>query len=110
MVWLKARRSTWSWGTRGWEIVAVRRVTVAEAIAGVEVPDADARVLGALAYDHEGRRHIDFGDAVRKMKQEPVTDFPLRGERSCGWLLRSIADHGGTPDGRHTKWAVEQKN
>jgi hypothetical protein len=91
------------------DIVAVTRVSVAQAIAGVEVPDGDARVLGALTYDHERRRHIDFGDAVRKMKQEPVTDFPLRGERSCGWLLRYIADHGGTPDGRHTKWAVEQK-
>ena len=24
-------------------------------------------------------------------------------------MLRYILDHGGTPDGRHTKWATEQK-
>ena len=69
----------------------------------------DARVLTPLSYDHEGNRHIEFAEAVRLMKQEPSKDFPLKGGRSLSWLLRYIVEHGGTPDGRHTKWAVEQK-
>eukprot|EP00959_Pyramimonas_sp_CCMP1952_P267626 5595576-Pyramimonas_sp.AAC.1 len=41
------------------------------------------------------------------MRQEQHDDFPLVGERSFKWLCDYIVDHGGTPDGRHTKWMME---
>eukprot|EP00959_Pyramimonas_sp_CCMP1952_P157985 3303483-Pyramimonas_sp.AAC.1 len=41
------------------------------------------------------------------MRQEQHDDFPLVGERSFKWLCDYIVDHGGTPDGRRTKWMME---
>ncbi|CAK0881701.1 unnamed protein product [Prorocentrum cordatum] len=43
------------------------------------------------------------------MHAEPMGDFPLEGDRSTMWLMRYVRDHGGTFDGRQTKWALEHK-
>ena len=69
--------------------------------------DDDARILGPLQRTREGRRHRDFREAVTAMRQEKHDDFPLVGDRSFKWLCEYIVDHGGTPDGRHTKWMME---
>ena len=90
-----------------------RLVGAAEAIAvrapKTERPEGcDARLLGDLVYDSHGTRYRDFSSSVRAMRQEPIDDFPLAGERSAAWLYRYILEHGGTPDARHTKWMQEQ--
>ena len=91
------------------DVVASKRVPIHQAAAELEESGADARVMVPLVYDTEGKRFREFGDAVRHMRQEAVVEFPITGDRSTGWLLRYITEHGGTPDGRHTKWAAEQK-
>ncbi|CAK0790967.1 unnamed protein product, partial [Prorocentrum cordatum] len=72
-----------------------------------KLADDDARLLGPLQRTREGRRHRDFREAVSSMRQEQHDDFPLVGERSFKWLCDYIVDHGGTPDGRRTKWMME---
>ena len=68
----------------------------------------DARVLSPVIYDIKGNRWRDFGDSIRDMHEEPMSDFPLDGERTALWLLGYIVSHGGTPDARQTKWSTEQ--
>ncbi|CAK0857167.1 unnamed protein product, partial [Prorocentrum cordatum] len=72
-----------------------------------KLADDDARLLGPLQRAREVRRHRDFREAVSAMRQEKHDDFPLVGERSFKWLCDYIVDHGGTLDGRHTKWMQE---
>ena len=62
-----------------------------------------------IANDAEGRRHLDFHDGVKKMREEPDADFPLGGHRPTKWLYAYILGHGGSFDARQTKWATEQK-
>ena len=69
----------------------------------------DARLLGELVYDTKGRRWIEYGAAVKEMVQEHSADFPLSGERTVEWLCSYTLGHGGSFDGRHTKWCLEQK-
>lgn len=90
-------------------IMAAKRLSIDAAFAEQAALVSDARVMSPLMYDNDGKRHREFGEAVRGMKQEISEDFPLRGDRTTAWLLRYIAEHGGTPDGRQTKWASEQK-
>ena len=54
--------------------------------AGREDGEDNARLLGALTRNREGRRQRDFRDAVGQMRQEVMGDFPLTGERSFKWL------------------------
>ncbi|CAK0879805.1 unnamed protein product, partial [Prorocentrum cordatum] len=72
-----------------------------------KLADDDARLLGPLQRTWEGRRHRDFREAVSSMRQEQHDDFPPVGERSFKRLCDYIVDHGGTPDGRHTKWMMD---
>eukprot|EP00971_Amphidinium_carterae_P332464 6466639-Amphidinium_carterae.1 len=69
----------------------------------------DARLLEELVHDATGRRHVEFAQGVRMMRQEDMVDFPLKGERSAQWLMQYIVAHGGTPDGRQTKWSAERR-
>ena len=43
------------------------------------------------------------------MTEEPLSDFPLTGDRTVSWLCGYARQHGGTFSGRHTKWLLEQK-
>ena len=102
-------------------IVPLRQMSAVEAaalpaggakVAPVAAPApgdvSDARILSPLTYDHRGKRWLEFGEAVNRTREEPLDDFPVRGERGFGWLISYIKDHGGTPDGRQTKWGIEQ--
>ena len=91
------------------EVVAVKRVSIADVEKEAAKIVEDARLLGPLRYDADGRRFRAFGDTVAELKEEPAVDFPLEGSRTTSWLMRYIVQHGGTPDGRHTKWISEQK-
>ena len=82
-----------------------------EDLPEVKVPktNGDMRILDPVVYDVRGTRHQSFPVAVCRMKEEPLRDFPLKNTRSMSWLLRYVVDHGGTFDGRQTKWAAEQR-
>ncbi|CAK0875128.1 unnamed protein product, partial [Prorocentrum cordatum] len=68
----------------------------------------DARTLGPLRYDSHGQRHLDYRTGVLELREEALDAFPLKGERSFSWLQRHITEHGGTPDGRRTKYLTEE--
>ena len=68
----------------------------------------DARLLGPLRYDHKGKRWFNFVDAVKTMSEEEQADFPLEGGRTVQWLCDYTLTHGGSFDGRHTRWCLEQ--
>ena len=94
--------------------VFARRVSVTEAAAGTAglakgTASSDARIMSPLTFDIRGRRWLDFSAGVNQTREEKLEDFPLNGDRSLTWLLRYIKEHGGTPDGRQTKWATEQR-
>ena len=60
-----------------------------------------------LTYDNNGKRHLRFHEGVKYMREETIVDFPIEGDRSLSWLYQFTVDHGGTFDGRHTKWTTE---
>ncbi|CAK0831168.1 unnamed protein product, partial [Prorocentrum cordatum] len=68
----------------------------------------DARTLGPLRCDSHGGRHLDYRAGTLELREEALDAFPLKGERSILWLQRYISEHGGTPDGRHTKYLTEE--
>ena len=69
-------------------------------------PLRDARVLDVV-YDQLGQRHLDFREAVLKMREDPWPDWPIAGPRTALWCCRFIAQHGSTPMGRHVRWRQE---
>ena len=75
----------------------------------MEVRTEDNRILEPVTYDSKGQRNLDYGEAISRMREEPMSDFPLHSRRSLPWLLRYVKDHGTTFDGRQTRWASEQK-
>ena len=91
------------------DIVCVKRVASGDVDKESLLLLEDARLLGHLRYDSEGRRGISFAQGVQELREEPAPDFPLDGARSARWLMKYIVEHGATPDGRQTKWASEQK-
>ena len=52
---------------------------------------------------------LDFMEVVSLTAELTAPTFPLQGEREVGWLCDYTIGHGGTFDGRHTKWCLEQK-
>ena len=112
---------------RGGDLVAVRRAVAADAAAAaVELEEAaddareaggdgkidaiyDARLLGDLRYDAQGKRVLPFLTGVNELTEEELADYPLDGGRTLRWLAQYTVSNGGTFDGRHTKWCLEQK-
>ena len=97
------------------ESVAVQRLTVEEAADQTDEKQEgkgdkldDLRLFSPVCHNSAGKRWLDFGKGVDKISQEVIDDWPLEGDRSIAWLVGYIHKHGGTPEGRHTKWAVEQ--
>ena len=88
--------------------VAVGYLTDAEQEA-MEVKTLDNRILEPVVYDSKDSRNLDYGEAISRMKEEPMEDFPLKSRRSLAWLLKYVRDHGTTFDCRQTRWATEQK-
>ena len=75
----------------------------------LEEDSSDNRILEPVFYDDSGMRALPFAEAVAKMREEPIAAFPLKSARSLMWLMRYTRDHGGSFDGRQSKWAAEQK-
>eukprot|EP00971_Amphidinium_carterae_P351051 6491881-Amphidinium_carterae.1 len=93
--------------------IAAKLVSVTEAAAGVPVrttiDTGDPRLLGDLQYEANGSRGVEYSQAVQQMRQEELPGWPLLGDRTTMWLCKYIYQHGGTPDGRQTRWATEQR-
>ena len=92
-------------------MICVSRATLAQAVD--QPPDeqpeiSDLRVMSPLARNSLGKRWQTFAQGVERLSEERLEDWPLEGERCVSWLCGYIAQHGSTPDGRHTKWANEQ--
>eukprot|EP00971_Amphidinium_carterae_P327714 6459200-Amphidinium_carterae.1 len=95
------------------QYIAAKLVTLAEATAGPLTKQAsdvgDPRLLGELQYEVNGARGVEFSQAVQQMRQEELPGWPIMRDRTALWLCKYIYQHGGTPDGRQTRWATEQR-
>eukprot|EP00972_Heterocapsa_arctica_P038545 5680289-Heterocapsa_arctica.AAC.1 len=60
------------------------------------VPAEDVRTLPVL-YNVAGFRQREFRDMLNLATEDPWPDFPVRGPRTCRWVLQFMLEHGGTP-------------
>lgn len=63
----------------------------------------DARTL-SIRVGEDGQRHRDFRDSITLCKQVEFNDWPVRGPRSTGWLVRQLAEGGHTPIAHHARF------
>ena len=66
-------------------------------------PSDDLRTL-ALYTDASGSRRRDFATTANELVETTFTDWPIPGPRTTAWLLRSMAETGGSPIKRHWWW------
>ena len=86
--------------------VTVEQAAEPPATGGDEA--TDLRIMTPLVRTAAGKRWQTFEKGVERMCEEQLDDWPLENERSVSWLCDYIVLHGSTPDGRQTKWAMEQ--
>ena len=60
----------------------------------------DFRTL-AVSYDQEGRRHKEFRDAVRAMRQQTWPDWVVPGPCTVLWCANHMLENGGSAVGHH---------
>ena len=65
--------------------------------------DSDMRTL-AVQYDQRGERTRDFAITTKELSETEFKHWPLRGPRTCLWVLSAIRQQGYTPAGRHVWW------
>jgi hypothetical protein len=70
-------------------------------------PD-DVRTL-AVRYNSAGFRQREYRDMLTLVSEDPWPDFPVRGPRTCRWVLQFMLEHGGTPRGWHQRWKADAK-
>eukprot|EP00971_Amphidinium_carterae_P231263 4589295-Amphidinium_carterae.1 len=92
---------------RGEQVLAVGVKGSVESVKGSDL--GDQRLQPSVVMDAGGKRWIEFGEALKRMRQEPQSGWPLEGDRTTAWLLNYVYTHGGGFESRHTKWMVEQK-
>ena len=63
----------------------------------------DLRTLPVL-YDVRNERSRDFAGTVLELSETSFAHWPLRGPRTCQWLLNAIRQQGHTPAARHSWW------
>ena len=72
------------------------------------VPVDDVRTM-AVQYNASGEREREFRAAVNDMSQDEWPDWPIRGPRTCRWVLSFMREHGGTPRGWRRRWQSEMR-
>lgn len=60
----------------------------------------DFRTL-AVSYDQEGKRHKEFRDAVKAMRQQPWPDWVVPGPCTVLWCAAFMLENGGSAVGHH---------
>ena len=73
-----------------------------------EVAPDDARTL-PVRFDTAGKRTREFRDFCSLMSQDEWEDWPVRGPRTCRWVLSFMLEHGGTPRGWHRQWQAAMR-
>jgi hypothetical protein len=68
----------------------------------------DVRTL-PVRYNVAGYRQREFRDMLNLATEDPWPDFPVRGPRTCRWVLQFMLEHGGTPRGWHQRWKADAK-
>lgn len=58
----------------------------------------------ALFTDASGARRRDFATTANELVETTFHDWPIPGPRTTAWLLRSMAETGGSPIKRHWWW------
>ena len=58
----------------------------------------------SVQYDQRGERSRDFAVTTKELSETEFKHWPLRGPRTCLWLLSAIRQQGYTPAGRHVWW------
>lgn len=90
----------------GEEVYAVRvnSAKKEEWMRSREESKGDARLLGHYT-DGQGRRYLDFSEAIDMMTEAKYEDWPLTGPRACLEFLKCV--RSGTSDlvGYHLQWA-----
>eukprot|EP00438_Fugacium_kawagutii_P027262 Skav214355 [mRNA] locus=scaffold86:483215:498428:+ [translate_table: standard] len=90
----------------GEEVYAVR-VNAAkkeEWMRSREESKGDARLLGHYT-DGQGRRYLDFSEAIDMMTEAKYDDWPLTGPRACLEFLKSVRSGASDLVAYHLQWA-----
>ena len=66
----------------------------------VDAAETDVRTL-SVRLDPRGERACAFSDAVHRMEEHALHDFPIQGPRTTHWLLLEIARSELAPVARH---------
>ena len=69
-----------------------------------EESKGDARLLGHYT-DGQGRRYLDFSEAIDMMTEAKYEDWPLTGPRACLEVLKSVRSGASDLVGYHLQWA-----
>eukprot|EP00435_Cladocopium_sp_Y103_P025473 s1233_g6.t1 len=64
----------------------------------------DPRLLGHFT-DGQGRRFLDFSEAIDLMNEKEFSDWPLTGPRACLEFLKSVRSSSSDLVGYHLQWA-----
>lgn len=83
-------------------------VSVLQSGAGEGLSSSDARTLPILV-DRTGERWRDFSGVVSKVQFSDIEGWPLEGPRTALWVIKFVSRHGGSFQGRHTKWVSENR-
>ena len=71
--------------------------------AALRVPVDDARTL-AIRYGEDNVRHREFREAAALSAAVEFADWPVRGPRTAGWWIKTVAEVASTPMGQHARF------